>query len=81
MKCGVLDLKPTQFVVGRREIEVKIAKFSSLDGKKLEAHLDDHVVPCVVGPRKQFFMIDHHHFVSAAYDCGHKEVKISILED
>ena len=81
MKIGVLDLKPTQFVVGRQEIDVKIDKFAGLDGKKLEAYLDDHVVPCIVGPRKQFFMIDHHHFVAAAYDHGHKEVKVSILED
>lgn len=72
-KLGILDFRPTQFVLGTKEIESKIYKMSALSKKALYAYCADHIIPVVIGPKQEMYMIDHHHFVRACW-----EQKISI---
>lgn len=77
----VLDLRPTQFVLGMKEIESKVEKISKLDPKAWAKYRDDHVIPVVVGPGPQFYMIDHHHFARACWELGKTDFKIKIIDD
>jgi len=67
-KTDILDLRPTQFVLGMKEIEFKVKKITGLNPKELQAYSDDHVIPIVLGPGKQQFIIDHHHFARACWE-------------
>jgi len=81
MKKKPLDLRPTQFVLGIKEVEDKIKKMTGLKTSKLQDYVDSHIVPCVIGPGKEFYIVDHHHFVSAAWHFGLETVKVEVLED
>ena len=65
---GILDLRPTQFVLGMKEIESKVAKIRSFKKKELVAYCEDHEIPVVVGPENELYMIDHHHFARACWE-------------
>ena len=77
----VLDLRPTQFVLGMKEIEYKVETIAKFSKKEWELYRDDHVIPVVKGPRKQIYMIDHHHFARACWELGLKDFKIEVKKD
>lgn len=85
MKKDVLELRPTQFVLGMKEVEAKIAKITKLvksnglDGKEMHDWLEERKIPCVAGPSNHTYLIDHHHLLSACYHCGVKKVEIEIV--
>jgi hypothetical protein len=62
-----------------REVEAKVKKISSLDKDGVKECVDEHPIPTVVGPGDHTYMIDHHHFVAACWQCGVKEVKVQLL--
>ena len=78
---SVLDLRPTQFCLGLREVEWRVAKLKSLRPKDQEDYLKDHRVPVVIGPGGALYMIDHHHVVRAAWEVGLKDVPIEVKAD
>jgi hypothetical protein len=80
-KRAVLSLRPTQFVLGMREVEAKIAKIRAMGDKKLEDWIDAHVIPCVEGPHGHTYLIDNHHFLAACYHAGVEEVKVQVVEN
>lgn len=75
MKIKVLDLKPTQFSLGLKDVEDKVKKYRS-HGIDLNKK-----VPVVRGPGDKLYMIDHHHFVRAMWECGVKTVHVEIKAD
>ena len=77
----LLTLRPTQFVLGMKEIESKVDKLKSFNEKQLQKYKDDHIVPVVLGPHKQVYMIDHHHFVRACWETGIGEFQIDVIRD
>ena len=77
-KAEVLKLRPTQMAVGLREVDKKIAKLKSKDGKK---YLKSMPVPVVLGPRGHVYMIDHHHLARAAWEAGYKKVHTTLAAD
>jgi hypothetical protein len=81
MKKGVLEVRPTQFVLGMREVEAKVRKLESLKGDEVKDWLEDHVVPCVLGPKNNCYLIDHHHAVSACYHAGIDKILIKVEAD
>lgn len=80
-KISVLDLKPTQFVLGMKEIESKVCKLLKMDEQEIEKYCNDHVIPVVLGPNKTHFMIDHHHFARACWETKIENFQIEILKD
>ena len=80
-KPGILDLSPTQFVLGMKEVDFKTQKFKKFSAKELAAYCDDHVIPIVIGPAKQNFLIDHHHFARACWENKIDSYKVSVLKD
>jgi hypothetical protein len=77
----VLKLRPTQFAVGMLEVEEKIEMARDLDEEQLREFVEDNPIPVVVGPDKNLYIVDHHHFLSVCYHIGVKRVRIKIVRD
>ena len=75
MKKKILELRPTQFSLGNKDVEDKV--------NKLLAHGShpDKKVPVIKGPSDQLYMIDHHHYVRAMWECGEEHVNVEIKAD
>jgi hypothetical protein len=75
-KLRVKDLAPTQFAVGRAEVEVRASRMRKKyqgDPNKLHDYLFVRPVPVVVKEEK-FYLVDHHHMVRALHDALHEEL-------
>ena len=72
-KLRVKDLSPTQFAVGKAEINVRAARMRKKlkkDPGKLHDYLRVRPIPIVIRGEK-FYLVDHHHLVRALYDVEH----------
>lgn len=78
-KALILDLRPTQFCLGLVEVDNKVAKMKKMSAKELSKYIKAHVVPVVVGPNKDLYLIDNHHFVRACWEFGLKDVHIKVV--
>lgn len=78
---AIADLRPTQMTIGKREVARKRAawaKRAETDGPEF---LGRHMIPAVAGPKKQLFIIDHHHLVRALHEDGVVHVLVSTVAD
>lgn len=81
MKCGVLELYPTQLALGMAEVDEKVASLKKMSSAESARHLRDHPVPIVLGPRGRRFLVDHHHFVRACWEIGIEDVQGELRGD
>ena len=68
-KLRLKDLSPTQFAVGRAEIEVRAGRMRKKykkDPAKLHDYLRTRPIPILVRGNK-FYLVDHHHLASGLY--------------
>jgi hypothetical protein len=73
-KLRVKELSPTQFAVGKAEVEVRAGRMRrkfKKDPARLHDYLRVRPVPVVVR-RKRFYLVDHHHLMRALYDALHE---------
>ncbi|MGD0642765.1 MAG: ParB-like protein [Roseiarcus sp.] len=77
----VLELRPTQMTIGMVEVELKRKSWKAENPKKLTEFLGAHMVPVIVGPGEQRFLIDHHHLARALHDEGVDSVFATIVAD
>jgi hypothetical protein len=77
----VLELRPTQMTLGMREVVMKQASWKQRDPKDLEKFLGSHMVPVIVGPGQQKYLIDHHHLARALHEIGVESVFVMIVTD
>jgi hypothetical protein len=75
-KIGLL--RPTQMTVGMREVEEKRQEWRAHGGG---AFLGKHLIPVVLGPDGEPYVIDHHHLARALYDEGVTEVATTVVAD
>ena len=80
MKITLLDLKPTQFSIGLREVKKKAKKLSNMKPRDLEDYLEAHPVP-VVTYRTKLYIIDHHHMVRACWEAGIEGIYVDLKAD
>ena len=64
----VEELHPTQFRVGRVEVEQKRDDFEKMSENDLNKYLDKHPCPVVIGPDGIPYITDQHHRVFAFYE-------------
>jgi hypothetical protein len=81
MKMKILDLRPTQMVVGMKEVDFRIQKIRSLKSGEVHDYLEGHRIPVVLGPRERVYLIDHHHLVRAGWEAGLEEVPVEVHAD
>lgn len=77
----IASLRPTQMTVGMREVEQKRQAWRKYDPKKRVEFLRAHMVPAILGPDSEPFVIDHHHLARALHDEGQKHVFVTIIAD
>ena len=80
MKAKPLELRPTQFAVGMREVAWKTDKLKGLKDKELREFLHERPVP-VVEWGKALYILDHHHLVCACWEAGVDEVPLERKAD
>ena len=77
----VLELRPTQMTLGMNEVTLKRKSWKTENRKKLIDFLGHHMVPVIIGPGQQRFLIDHHHLARALHDEGVDSVFVTIVAD
>ena len=73
------DLRPTQITVGMREVAAKRSAWRAKAGDKGAEFLGQHMIPVVLGPKDQCFIIDHHHLARALRDEGVKSILVTVV--
>lgn len=64
-KLKLVDIRPTQFAVGKISVEYKAKKLNKMSGDDLKKYLQTHPAPVVIGPGNQLYIVDHHHLATA----------------
>lgn|SRR4051812_24739496 len=78
----ILSLRPTQMTVGMREVKEKRKRWRAHKSKRKQAELlGKHMIPVVLGPDKQHYVVDHHHLARALHEEGVKDVLVSVIAD
>jgi hypothetical protein len=77
----IKDLRPTQMTVGMREVEEKRKRWREHKGKKKDEFLGSHMIPVLLGPKEDHYVIDHHHLARALLEEKQGEVLISVIAD
>jgi len=75
------ELRPTQITVGYREVSAKRAHWTSLDKKGRASAIDSHWFPAVLGPKKRYYVVDHHHLGLAWLKEGVSSARVTVLKD
>jgi hypothetical protein len=75
------SLRPTQMTVGYHEVTAKRDHWQTLDKKGRANAIATHWFPAVLGPQKDYFVVDHHHLGLALIEEGVKKVKVMVLRD
>ncbi len=71
---AIKELHPTQFNVGKIEVEKRAKKIAKMPDWKLATYMNNHILPVVIGPGGAPFVTDHHHFACAIAGSGRSDV-------
>jgi hypothetical protein len=77
----ILSLRPTQMTVGMREVEAKRMHWRKHPDSKKSEFLGRHLIPVVMGPKNECYIIDHHHLVLALHREGVEQIATTIVAD
>jgi hypothetical protein len=77
----LVRLRPTQFTVGYVEVTLKAEDWARMPKKRRKLEIEQHVFPAVLGPAREYFIVDHHHLGIALMDEGIKSVQVAVLDD
>jgi hypothetical protein len=78
----IKELRPTQITVGLREVENKRRRWRERTAKsdeKAAKFLGRHMMPVILGPKAQHYIIDQHHLSRALLEEGVKEVLVTVV--
>jgi hypothetical protein len=76
---AIAALCPTQITIGMREVAEKCRRWR--DVKNKEAFLARRVIPVLLGPNRDCYLIDRHHLTRALLDEGVAEVAVMVWAD
>jgi hypothetical protein len=77
----ILSLRPTQLSVGMQEVRRKRDEWRKKTAADLSKFLQSHMVPTILGPRGQHYLIDHHHLALALHEEGVDSVFVTVVAD
>jgi hypothetical protein len=77
----VLELRPTQITLGMAEVALKRKSWKEENPERLTDFLGSHMVPVILGPGGERFLIDHHHLARALHEEGVDSVFVAIVAD
>jgi hypothetical protein len=73
------DLHPTQYSVGKIEVERKEEKIDDMSDKERKQFLIDNPIPTVRGYDGDLYLIDHHHLASAILEAGFDHAYVKVI--
>jgi hypothetical protein len=77
----IRKLRPTQMTLGMHEVGKNRKAWGAAKSAKLDVFLERHMVPVVIGPAKELYLIDHHHLARALLDEKVESVFVTIVDD
>jgi hypothetical protein len=77
----ILSLRPTQMTLGMHEVMEKRKAWRAFPPAALEKFLASHMVPVILGPKKEPYLTDHHHLARALHDNGVTSVFTTVIAD
>lgn len=80
-RAALVSLRPTQFTCGYAEVDLKSRQWAGLGKKRRQVELEHHVFPAVLGPGREYFIVDHHHLGVALLNEAIDEVFVTTLDD
>jgi hypothetical protein len=75
------DLRPTQITVGMREVEAKRRHWKARAAEKKQTYVQEHMVPVILGPKKSYYILDHHHLVRALQEEKVENIFVYVVAD
>lgn len=78
-RVPVGKLRPTQMTVGLREVHRKRSEWHEKRKQLGRTYIETHMIPAILGPKDQFYIVDHHHLARALYEEGVEEVLVVVL--
>ena len=78
---SIVDLRPTQISVGFREVAEKRREWNERPEEDRPAFLGRHMIPVLLGPKKRFYITDHHHLARALHEEGCETVLVNVVAD
>ena len=66
------DLRPTQLTLGLEDVARRAQKMALLDVEEINKLLERKSIPYVIGPKKEIYIVDHHHLCRALWSIGKK---------
>lgn len=66
------DLRPTQLKLGLEDVARRAKKMALLGASELNVLLKKKSIPYVVGPKKEIYIVDHHHLCRALWTIDKK---------
>jgi hypothetical protein len=78
---AILELRPTQFTVGMRDVDKKRRRWGGESTKQGEEFVGKHVIPVIRGPKGRYHIIDHHERTRALHREGVKNVAVTVMAD
>ena len=81
IKANLNEIRPTQVSIGYVEVIKKRAEWRELTKKQKSTLLDEHWFPSIIGPKSQYYIIDHHHLGMALHQERQVEVNLTVLKD
>jgi hypothetical protein len=81
LKLRILDLKPTQFALGLREVARKVEELKAMGHDARHEYLHARPVPVVLSAKKHWHLVDHHHHARACWEIGVEELPVEVKAD
>jgi hypothetical protein len=78
---SIMKLRPTQSGLGMEEVYHKVKQIKEMKSHELEEYINQKVVPVVIGPNGELYLIDHHHYAYSMHLAGHNEVKVNVIKN
>jgi hypothetical protein len=75
------DLRPTQMTVGFKEVDEKRKSWAKLKPASRRDAMRRELFPAVIGPKKTYYILDHHHTAVALVKEQSDTVAVGIVKD
>ena len=80
IQIDIDQLRPTQLSLGLDEVKLRREDAKKLSEQERRDLVVKKAVPYVLGPQRQIFMVDHHHFCRVTHDLGYRQVLLGDQE-
>ncbi|MEZ2354271.1 ParB-like protein [Caballeronia sp. RCC_10] len=74
-------LRPTQITVGLNYVEAKALITARHARSGRLSFMRHHAIHVVLGPNKQPYIVDHHHWARAWHGLGYRDVPVTVVAD